>query len=149
MGNGCSPGCRWWCLWSCLILCCPFPTRGLGWDLGLNWVSFWGFSFLLLSVVWPFGVPLVVFLGWDLGLNWVSSWGFFLPTLSLVLCLVIRNSTGGFLLLRYFGGAVWHPRDLQVSHNTLFPSSPLLLFIIGFIRDLIARLFSKKTKVLS
>ena len=25
-----------------------FPTRCLGWDLELNWVSFWGFSFLLL-----------------------------------------------------------------------------------------------------
>ena len=24
-----------------------FPTRCLGWDLELNWVSFWGFSFLL------------------------------------------------------------------------------------------------------
>ena len=29
----------------CAVL---FPTRCLGWDLGLNWVSFWGFSFLLL-----------------------------------------------------------------------------------------------------
>ena len=28
-----------------------FPTRCLGWDLELNWVSFWGFSFL------PFCVP--------------------------------------------------------------------------------------------
>ena len=25
-----------------------FPTRCLGWDLGLNWVSFWGISYLLL-----------------------------------------------------------------------------------------------------
>ena len=24
-----------------------FPTRCLGWDIELNWVSFWGFSFLL------------------------------------------------------------------------------------------------------
>ena len=30
----------------CAVL---FPTRCLGWDLELNWVSFWGFSFLLLS----------------------------------------------------------------------------------------------------
>ena len=29
----------------CAVL---FPTRCLGWDLGLNWVSFWGFSYLLL-----------------------------------------------------------------------------------------------------
>ena len=28
----------------CAVL---FPTRCLGWDLELNWVSFWGFSFLL------------------------------------------------------------------------------------------------------
>ena len=28
----------------CAVL---FPTRCLGWDLGLNWVSFWGFSYLL------------------------------------------------------------------------------------------------------
>ena len=28
----------------CAVL---FPTRSLGWDLELNWVSFWGFSFLL------------------------------------------------------------------------------------------------------
>ena len=26
----------------------PFPTRCLGWDLGLNWVSFWGFPYVLL-----------------------------------------------------------------------------------------------------
>ena len=30
----------------CAVL---FPTRCLGWDLELNWVSFWGFSFLLLE----------------------------------------------------------------------------------------------------
>ena len=27
-----------------------FPTRCLGWDLELNWVSFWGFSFLLFYI---------------------------------------------------------------------------------------------------
>ena len=32
----------------CAVL---FPTRCLGWDLKLNWVSFWGFSFLLFSFV--------------------------------------------------------------------------------------------------
>ena len=32
-----------------VFLCCPFfPKRCLGWDLRLNWVRFWGFSFLLL-----------------------------------------------------------------------------------------------------
>ena len=31
----------------CAVL---FPTRCLGWDLELNWVSFWGFSFLLLCM---------------------------------------------------------------------------------------------------
>ena len=30
----------------CAVL---FPTRCHGWDLELNWVSFWGFSFLLLG----------------------------------------------------------------------------------------------------
>ena len=29
----------------CAVL---FPTRCLGWDLGPNWVSFWGISYLLL-----------------------------------------------------------------------------------------------------
>ena len=33
----------------CAVL---FPTRCLGWDLELNWASFWGFSFLLL--IWHF-----------------------------------------------------------------------------------------------
>ena len=27
-----------------------FPTRCLGWDLELNWVSLWGYSYLLLSL---------------------------------------------------------------------------------------------------
>ena len=34
---------------------------------------------------------------------------------SLVFCLVIQASTGGFLLLRYFNGVVSHSRVLQVS----------------------------------
>ena len=34
--------------------------------------------------------------------------------LSLVCCYVIRGSTGGFLLLRYFSSVVLHHRDLQV-----------------------------------
>ena len=51
MGNSCSPGCRWWCLDGvfCAVL---FPTRCLGWDLGLNWVSFWGISYLLSLIRW-------------------------------------------------------------------------------------------------
>ena len=44
MGNNCSPGCRWWCLWWRLFVLSFFPTRCLGWDLGRNWVSFWGIS---------------------------------------------------------------------------------------------------------
>ena len=32
------------------FLCCPFPTRCLGWDLDLNLVSFWGFFYLLFNV---------------------------------------------------------------------------------------------------
>ena len=31
----------------CAVL---FPTRCLGWDLGLNWVSFWGISYLPLNL---------------------------------------------------------------------------------------------------
>ena len=46
IGNSCSPGCRWWCIWWRLFCAVLFPTRCLGWDLGLNWVSFWGFSYL-------------------------------------------------------------------------------------------------------
>ena len=49
MENCCSPGCRLWCLWWCLFCAVPFPMRCLGWDLELNWVSFWGFIFLLLE----------------------------------------------------------------------------------------------------
>ena len=55
--------------------------------------------------------------------------------LSLVYCLVIRDSTGGFLLLQYFSGVVLHPIDLR-CHITLFLSSPHLKFIIGLICDL-------------
>ena len=47
MGNSCSPGCRWWCLWWRLFCPVLFPTTCLKWDLGLNWVSFWGISYLL------------------------------------------------------------------------------------------------------
>ena len=34
-----------------------FPTRYLGWDLKLNWVSFWGFSYLLLISIRMGAVP--------------------------------------------------------------------------------------------
>ena len=35
---------------SMMVSCCAvlFSTRYLGWNLELNWVSFWGFSYLLL-----------------------------------------------------------------------------------------------------
>ena len=39
----------------CAVL---FPTRCLGWDLELNWVSFWGFSFLLFSILIVFYIPI-------------------------------------------------------------------------------------------
>ena len=29
-----------------------FPTRCLRWDLGINWVSFWGFSYLLFDTIY-------------------------------------------------------------------------------------------------
>ena len=53
MENSCSPGCRWWCLWWRLFVLSFFPTRCLGWDLGLHWVSSEGFptySFYLLLI---------------------------------------------------------------------------------------------------
>ena len=40
-------------------------------------------------------------------------------------CLVIRGSTGGFLLLQYFSGVVLHPRVLQVSQYASVESSSL------------------------
>ena len=45
--------------------------------------------------------------------------------LSVVCCLVIRGSTGGFLLLRYFNGIVSHPGILQVSQYVSVESSSL------------------------
>ena len=53
--------------------------------------------------------------------------------LSLACSLVIRGSTGGFLLFRYFSSIVSHP-GVSGCHNT-FLSSPHLL-IIGHIHDL-------------
>ena len=46
--------------------------------------------------------------------------------LSLACCLVIRGSTGGFLLLRYFSGVVSHPRDLQVTQYVVSVESSSL-----------------------
>ena len=45
--------------------------------------------------------------------------------LSLVCCLVIRGSTGCFLLLRYFSGIVLHPGVLRVSQYVCVESSSL------------------------
>ena len=39
----------------------------------------------------------------------------FLNAVSLIYCLVIRSSTGGFLLLRDISGIVSQPRDIRVS----------------------------------
>ena len=43
---GKNDGCRLWCLWG-VFLCSPFSMGCLGSDLGLNWVSLRGFSYLL------------------------------------------------------------------------------------------------------
>ena len=43
--------------------------------------------------------------------------------LSLVFCVVIRSSTGGFLLLRYLSVDVWYHRDLQVSQYVVSDES--------------------------
>ena len=45
--------------------------------------------------------------------------------LSLVYCLVIRDSADGFVLLKYFSGVVSHPRVLQVSQYVSVESSSL------------------------
>ena len=47
----------------------------------------------------------------------------FIPTL--VCCLAIRGSTGGFLLLRYSRGVVSHPKVLQMSQYVYVESSSL------------------------
>ena len=39
--------------------------------------------------------------------------------LRLFCCLVIRGSTGSFILLRYFSGIVSHPGVLRMSHTFL------------------------------
>ena len=46
--------------------------------------------------------------------------------LSIVCCLVIRGSTGGFHLLWYFIGIVSHAGVLQVSQYIFVESSPLI-----------------------
>ena len=47
--------------------------------------------------------------------------------LSIVCCLAIRGSTaGGFLMLRYFSGAVSHPRDRQMSQYFVHVESSYL-----------------------
>ena len=55
-------------------------------------------------------------------------------SISLVCCLVIRGSTGGFLLLRCFSGIVSHPRVSKcqwfLSSPHLFSDSSLALFKI-------------------
>ena len=41
-----------WLVMSMMVYCAVlFPTRCLGWDLELNWVSFWGFSYLLFPTI--------------------------------------------------------------------------------------------------
>ena len=45
--------------------------------------------------------------------------------LSLVCCLVIRGSAGGFLLHRYFSGIISHPGVLRVSQHVSIESSSL------------------------
>ena len=46
--------------------------------------------------------------------------------LSLVCCLVIRGSIGGFLLLRDFNSVALHPRGLQVSQYVVSVQSSSL-----------------------
>ena len=46
--------------------------------------------------------------------------------LSLVCCLVIQGSTGGFLLLRGFSDVILHPRGLRVSQYVVSVESSSL-----------------------
>ena len=48
--------------------------------------------------------------------------------LSLVYCLVIGGSTGGFHLLLDFSDVVSHPRDLRVSQNIVSVESSSLTY---------------------
>ena len=44
--------------------------------------------------------------------------------LILICCLVIRGSTGGFLLLQNFSGVVSHPKDVSVESLSLTHHRP-------------------------
>ena len=52
MGNSCSPVRLAVLVMSLMVSFCAvlFPTRCLGWNLGLNWLIFCGFSYLLLHI---------------------------------------------------------------------------------------------------
>ena len=53
----------------CAVL---FPTRCLGWDLGLNWVSFWGMSYLLLHSESPYDIKKTIQIS-DLNFSLIKS----------------------------------------------------------------------------
>ena len=55
------------------------------------------------------------------------GWDFF------VCCLAHRGSTGDSLLLQIFSGVVWQFRDLQLSRNTVHPSSSRGTFRVSFV----------------
>ena len=126
LGNCCSPGCRLWCLWWCRFCAVLFPTGCLGWGLKLNWVSFWGFSFLLLNLLNRFwGSYKMRNVGSSNSTSYkqMSSVSVkrFYDEPSLVCCLVRRESAGGFPLLRIsvvLCDIPWVSR----CHNTLFLS---------------------------
>ena len=96
-GNCCSPGCRLWCLRWCLFVLSLFPRGCLGWDLELNWVSFWGFSFLLFQTEWRYHPKPYLRVT-----RAVGDWQPF----RVVLGWAYRGLTGGFLLLQNFSVAI-------------------------------------------
>ena len=59
------------------------------------------------------------------------------PDLKLFILVGCDQSGVQLCLLQIFSGGVGHPRDLQLSRNTLFPSCPRLCFIIVTHRDLV------------
>ena len=79
----------------CAVL---FPTRCLGWDVVLNWVSFWGFSFLLSLSLIPTHTSWYHFVQ---KIHWISAYLFldvFFTLHSSKHCLLLVNLVDSLLL---------------------------------------------------
>ena len=81
------------------------------------------FSDRVIVILYYFVVPGVrLYYGPHLKLFGLVGWGrgFF------ICCLAHRGSTGDSRLRQIFSGVVWQSRDLQLSRNTMYLSSPRL-----------------------